>query len=405
VLTLLVLRLVSLPRLLATLVSPTMLGALLVLDLVVLVWRLAAVAQAFFDRRFALPPGRFGLAGLVFLAAFVAVPHLIAVQYDLAAQHAFGRIFAPQGVAGSTGQPQPTIAPLDPSQRINVLLIGIDKTPKRPATLTDTMMVASLDPAGRTASLVSVPRDMVNVPLGNGSTYGPKINSLYQYAQTHPSEFPGGGRRALADALGALLGIRIQYTATIDFVGFMKVIDAVGGVDVTVARGFNDPTYDGYGIGSRGFSITGGPHHLDGPQALAFARSRKAAGESDFTRQDRQQQILVALKDKVARGGSLLFSLPSLLDALGETISTDFPIGELPSVAAVVDEMGKSAITRVVIRAPLVRAGVNRYGDVEIPNLAAIRAMAAGVFSTPGTPPTPWPTPKPTRSPAASAAP
>ena len=75
------------------------------------------------------------------------------------------------------------------------------------------MIVASLDPVGHTVSMVSVPRDLVNVPLGNGDVLGPKLNSLMSYAERHPDEFPKGGVRALQDAVGALLDIDIQYYA------------------------------------------------------------------------------------------------------------------------------------------------------------------------------------------------
>ncbi len=397
------LRLVSIPRLVATLISPQILGVLLILDALLLVWRLTAVAHAFFDRRFALRPGWLGYLGLAVIVVFVAIPHLIGYQYGMAAQTAFARIFAPE--AQLPGQNAgPTASPSD-RERVNILLIGVDSTPTRTTALTDTMMVASLDPVGRTVSLVSVPRDLIGVPLGDGNNFGPKLNSLMSYADTHRKEFPQGGKRALEDAVGALLGIRIQYQATLDFAGFVKMIDAVGGVDVDVKDAFDDPTYDGYGLNRQGWSVTAGPHHFDGLNALAYARSRKATGESDFKRQERQQEILLALRDKVTSGGSLLFNLPNLLDALGAMVHTDFPIGRLPSVAATLDEMGTAGITRTVIRFPLVHGGTNRYGSIQIPDLAAIRVVAAGLFSEPGTPPTPWPTPKPSKAPAASPAP
>ena len=147
--------------------------------------------------------------------------------------------------------------------------------------------------------------------------------------------------RALEDAIGALLGIPIHYYARLDFAGFIKMVDAVGGVDVTVDRGSRTRRYDGYGVGRRGFSITAGEHHLDGAEALAYARSRKGVGESDFTRQARQQQILVALRDQATRGGSLLFELPDLLDAVGETIRSDIPVERLPALAAILEEVGR----------------------------------------------------------------
>jgi LCP family protein required for cell wall assembly len=211
--------------------------------------------------------------------------------------------------------------------------------------------------------------------------------------------------RALENAIGALLEIPIHYYARLDFGGFIKMVDAVGGVDVTVKQGFDDPTYDGYGFDGRGYSIAAGEHHLDGANALAFARSRKALGESDFTRQARQQQILVALRDEATRGGSLLFALPELLDAIGETVSSDVPIDRLPALAAIMEEVGRDDVTNVVIRSPLVHPKKTRYGDSQAPDMARIRAVAAALFSAPGTPPTPWPTPKPTKPPKATPTP
>jgi hypothetical protein len=107
----------------------------------------------------------------------------------------------------------------------------------------------------------------------------------------------------------------------------------------------------------------------------------------------------VALRNQVTRGGSLLFELPGLLDAVGETIHSDVPVDQLPALAAIVDEVGRNDVTSVVIRFPLVHPKSTRYGDSQEPDLPAIRAMAAALFSAPGGTPQPWPTPKPTKPP------
>ena len=180
-----------------------------------------------------------------------------------------------------------------------------------------------------------------------------------------------------------------------EFEGFIHMVDAVGGVDITVARPIDDPGYDGFGAGGRGWSITKGRHHLDGVNALAYARSRKSAGESDFTRAGRQQQIIVALKNAATDGGSVFWELPGLLDAVGDSIRTDLPVERLPQLAVAIDEMGSGGITRAVIRHPLVRSVDTRYGSSLQPDLAAIRAVAAKLFPPPGGSPQPWPTPKP----------
>jgi LCP family protein required for cell wall assembly len=375
-------------RLAATLISPAILTAVLVLNVVVLAWRLASVGHAFFDRNRGVP-SRAGTVALAVLVAFVAIPHLFGLQVGFAARDTFARIFEQGAVAGVTGTPRP-----GDNERTNILVIGIDKTPSRNATLTDTMIVVSLDPVGRTVSMVSIPRDLVGTPLGNGDVYGPKLNSLKSYADAHPDEFPDGGMRALRDAVSALLGIPIHYHASIDFFGFVKIVDKLGGVDVDPARGFSDPEY-GY-RGRYGFSITAGPHHLDGLDALAYVRARRAAGESDFTRAARQQEVMVALRDRALRNGSLLFQLPALFDAVGQAIRTDLPVDRLPLFAVLADEVDDESIVRVVLHPPLVKGARNQYGAVQIPDLLAIWAVADGVFSDPGTPPRPWPTPLPT---------
>jgi LCP family protein required for cell wall assembly len=386
----LLLQLQSPTRLVAWIVAPQVLGALLTLNLILLAWRLLAVGQAFLDTSRQGPTGRLGVVGIVILAILVALPHVVVYGYGTILGETFARVFGGEalGEAGAAGP-----VPGD-GERINVLLVGVDAKRDRTTTLTDTMMVASLDPVGSSVSLLSVPRDLVNTPLGNGDVFGPKLNSLLGYADRHPEAFPDGGMRALEDAIGALLAIPIHYYARLDFSGFITMVDAVGGVDVTVAKGFEDPGYDGFGFDSRGFSITEGRHHLDGATALAYARSRKAAGESDFTRAARQQQILVAMRGQVSEGGSLLFELPALLDAVGHTVRSDVPVDRLPALAAILDEVGRDEMTSVVIRFPLVHPVSTRYGASQEADLPAIRAMAAKLFSPPGTPPAGWTPPK-----------
>jgi polyisoprenyl-teichoic acid--peptidoglycan teichoic acid transferase len=385
----LLLQIQSTARLVAWIVAPQVLGLLLTLNLLLLAWRLLAVGQAFLDTRRQGPTGRLGVIGIVVIAALVAIPHVAVYGYGSILGNTFARIFSGDGFDRDEASVPSRPAPGD-GERINVLLVGVDALADRDATLTDTMMVASLDPVGRSVSLLSVPRDLVNTPLGNGDQFGPKLNSLMGYAARHPEEFPEGGMNALQDAIGALLEIPIHYYARLDFGGFITMVDAVGGVDVIVTRGFEDPGYDGYGFDSRGYSITEGEHHLDGANALAYARSRKATGESDFTRAARQQQILVAMRDQMTGGAGLLFELPGLLEAVGQTMRSDVPVEQLPTLAAILDEVDRDEMVSVVIRHPLVHPVSTRYGASQEADLAAIRQVAAALFPSPGTPPTRW---------------
>jgi LCP family protein required for cell wall assembly len=392
--------------LLARAIVPDTLRTLLLLDVVVLVWRLAAVLHAFVDRRYPPRPGRLGAVGLAVVVILVALPHGLAGLYGANAFTTFEKVFSgTQGepVGGRNDDPGSTAGPTPQTgERVNVLLMGIDSGPSRSQALTDTLMVVSLDPVGRTVTMLSIPRDLIDVPLGNGLTFGPKINSLLGWANRHKADFPQGGTRALEDAIGTLLGIPIHYYAKVDLGGFVDMINAVGGVDIKVAKRLSDPNYGGFGVGP-GWSIDPGLHHLDGANALAYARIRKSLGESDFTRAARQQQVLIALRDQAVKK-DLLVSLPALLQAVGDTVRTDLPAARLPEFAAFAEEIGGDRTTQVVLTSPMVKAGAanNPYGSVVIPVPQRIRQMVAVIFPPPGTAPGPWP---PDASPRPSATP
>ncbi len=369
-----------------------------------MVWRVLAAGQAFLDTKWHGPTGRTGIIGLALIMVLIVLPHGVAYRYGTALGDTFAKVFsgATLGLTSDDGRGAPVI---DENERINVLLIGVDKLPWRTATLTDAMMVVSMDPVGKTVSILSLPRDLIGVPLGNGDNYGPKLNSLMSYADRHPDEFPEGGVSALEHAVSALLDVPIDYYARLDFYGFVDIVNAVGGVDIKVAESFSDPLYTSFGHPKPGWSIKAGTHHLDGINALAYARARKALGESDFTRAARQQQVLLALRDQVTKDGSLLWKLPDLLELAGNLVTTDVPVSRLPTLAAIADEIGDDAITRSVVRHPLVKSKSTQYGSSLIPNLKAIRAVAHDLFPAPGVTPIPWPTPEPTKTPKPSSTP
>ena len=387
-------------RLLASMVSPSVMSLLLALNLVVLAWRLVSVLHAFFDRRYAARSGRAGAAGLALLLLLVIVPHGLANALGSSTRAAFSAVFTGANGSGPGADVAAILGGLGSRDRRNLLVVGLDDAPGRSESLTDSLMVVSVDPVGRTVSLVSVPRDIVRVPLGNGSVYGPKLNSLLSYAGTHPEQFPQGGMRALEDAVGALLGIRIDNYAQLDLVGFARLVDAVGGIDVNVRKGFVDPRYDGLGInpkGIHGWSVTAGPHHFNGYQALAYARSRYASGESDFTRAARQQELLVAVRARVLSDGSLLVRLPQLVTAFGGAVRTDLPTDRLPDLAAVADELRSGSVYRLVLGPPYVSPATDPVlGSVLLANLPLIRAAVASIAppagETPAAPSLPQPT-------------
>jgi LCP family protein required for cell wall assembly len=240
--------------------------------------------------------------------------------------------------------------------------------------------------------MVSIPRDLAGVPLGTGDVFGPKLNSLMSWADRHPKDYPGGGVVALEKAVGALFGIPIHYYAKVDLGGFAAMVDAVGGVDIDVKKALDDPKYPGLD-GKRGWSVQPGPHHFNGADALASARIRKSVGESDLPRAARQQEVLVALRNR-AVGAGILFSLPSLLDAVGSTVRTDLPQDRLPQLAALAEQIGSASTMKLVLGSPEIRGASSPYGSIFLPVPSRIRALAKVVFGPPGVDPT-WPVPAP----------
>lgn len=390
----------------ARLFDPAVLGALFLVQLAILAWRLLAIGAL----RVVTPLRLRGAtaAALAVGLLIVAVPQLYVATLTLDARDAAAEVYRPADdggawvpnatappvasddpdfAAGPTPTPLPSITPSPTPTpavpRINVLLIGIDSGVGRNTALTDTMIVASLDPVGRTVSLVSIPRDMVDVPLPDGRTFRGKINSLVSFVRWHPDKFPGAkdGQSVLAAALGDLLGLEIDGWAQVDLGGFVYLVDSVGGVTINVTDGFCDPRYKEYGI--NGFGIGTGRYHMNGDQALAYARVRKAAGESDFTRAARQQEVIAALRDRMVKG-AFLDDPVKFLASIGRTIRTNIKPGFIADNLDLAAGIPRTDVFRIVIQHPLVRGTSDVRGSIQVPDLKAIRAMAAALFTPAG---------------------
>jgi LCP family protein required for cell wall assembly len=368
-------------RTLATLIDPTVLLVLLILQGLVLVWRALAVLAAINDPRMPSYKPR-DLLPVTLLLLFVLVPQLLLGYTTALVRGASQEIFE-TSIRGQDRQP--ITAPPDwQRERINVLLLGIDANSRRTQALTDTIIVASADPTGKSVSMLSIPRDLVDVPLPNGDIYRPKINSLVSYVDRNPDEFgwaQGDGVRALAGAVGTLLDVPIHYYARINLDGFVRMVDTLDGIDVRVTKALEDPTYGSYGL--RGFRVRPGPRHFDGPHALAYARIRRASGESDFTRAVRQQQVLVAIRDRIVTGG-FLGNIGGFVGAVGQTLETDMPPDRLPFLVGLMEEIDGDRVFRAVLVPPLVRDTSDERGSILVPDLVLIRQLGDRLFTPPG---------------------
>jgi LCP family protein required for cell wall assembly len=363
------------------------------------------------------------LAGLLAVIIVMASNHAVVAYYGSIGQDVIACIFDPTGentcsepdasespgtagadesasptIPGGTVPPGATSAPTSSPRpwtggRLNVLLIGADQRPREGTFNTDTLIVASIDPKTKQVALFSLPRDTVNVPLPPGKAqafYGTvpcKINSLWTTATGRPDLFPGNNRQrgfqALKDTIGYLYGLDVNYYVEVNFEGFKQIVDAVGGVTVNVQFPVLDDAFPGdAGKGNLRVYIPAGIQHMTGAQALVYARSRH--GSIDFDRSQRQQRVLVSLKDQT-NVNALLARLPDLVQALKAAIHTDVPVDQLPSLLRLSDGIDTANIRSYVFSPPLYgREVVNRCGDSIEPYVGRIRQAVRDAFS--GTP-------------------
>lgn len=376
-------------RLLAELFDVRFLIGLIVLDLVLLAWRMIAVVQAHSHRERPSPRSWATWVTTLLLTVVLAM-HALPAYYVAKAIDTLDAV-ALGGSRGSnlgdifpivSGHPEPSDQPdVTGGERVNILLVGVDSLPGRTTQLTDTMLVVSLDPNGTRSVMISVPRDLYGTPLPDGSVFNQKLNTLMVRAAADPKKYPLGGVGTLKAAIGELLGVRIHYFAAINLLGFKQTVDSIGGVDITVLRAVNDPTYYDEFDRPVGFFIKPGTYHMDGHTALAFVRSRKGAGDSDFTRADRQQQLLEAVRAKLT-AGNLLLALPGLLDAVKNTIATDVPSDRIGELAQAIQEADMSQLERIVLQPPqyMTVDPFSSAGYILIPDLEAIRAIGAALL-------------------------
>lgn len=248
-----------------------------------------------------------------------------------------------QTVVSSAVAPEHAELKGEASGRINILLLGLGGENHPGKNLTDTIMIASIDTKSKKVAFFSLPRDLyVNIAKTDYST---KINQIYQYGLTKNE-----GVDPLKETVEEITGLEIQYFLIVDFAGFEKVIDDIGGVNIMVERDIYDPRYPGPNYSYEIFEISKGLHNLDGATALKYARMRHDDPEGDFGRAKRQQQIIQAVKNRVFSVQTLLnpVALNSLLNTLGNHVKTNVTLPEIESFIALSREIDIQNINTVV---------------------------------------------------------
>jgi len=263
-------------------------------------------------------------------------------------------------------------------ERVNILLLGIDKRAQEQGpSRTDTMIVLTIDPQNKTAGMLSIPRDLW-VPIPGYSEN--RINTAHFLGER--DQYPGGGPALAKKTVQYTLGIPIHYYARINFEGFEKLVDAIGGITIDVKEAIHDDKYPDSNYGYMTIDIPAGVQDMDGKTALQYARARH--GGSDFLRARRQQQVLKAIRDKVFSLNIPLTKIPEMLRIVGNSVQTDLSLNEMYALAKLGREIAAEDIKSAVIDESMTTAQVTPDGaSVLIPTHVRIREVVNELFGSP----------------------
>ena len=260
--------------------------------------------------------------------------------------------------------------------RVNVLLLGKDDD----ADLTDTIIIASIDPIHDEAALLSIPRDLYVRVEGLGEM---KINEVFPNArnaalaqQTTERQAEVRAYRTLQEEIKKVTGIPMHYYATIDFDGFRRAIDTVGGVTLDVEQ----PVYERMHLQGRQYilDVSEGRETFDGTRALAYVRSRKTSSRGDFDRSERQREILIALRDEILSSSTLTnpSRMNTLFNDFADNVNTSFSFEELLRL----QEIGRKIDTNNIDSLELVGDAPHDYIVSNMLNGLSIQQPRAGMF-------------------------
>jgi len=281
-------------------------------------------------------------------------------------------------------QINPEIAPepWDGVSRVTVLLMGLDyrdwKAGDTPRT--DSMMLMSLDPLSKTASILSIPRDMwVSIP---GFEYA-RINMAYYLGELY--DLPGGGPALAIETVEQFLGVPIQYYAQIDFSAFERFIDEIEGVTV---RPETDVKIDPIGDGYKQILEAGKVYTLPGDLALGYARARYTEG-GDFDRAKRQQEVIMSILDRILSYEmlpKLIAKAPTLYQEVSSGIRTNLTLDQVIRLATSAVSIDRESINNYIIDATTVEMAKTPDGsqDILIPIPDKIRLIRDAAFTTGG---------------------
>lgn len=260
--------------------------------------------------------------------------------------------------------------------RVNFLLLGRGGEGHEGADLTDTILVASIDPVNKKAALVSLPRDFW-VTNSHGSS---KINAVFANAKQRAlvqskdkKAADKAGVEAVEKEVNDILGINIHYYGIVDFQAFKQAVDTVGGVDINIteATAVTERLWDPTTRKNYYLNVTPGMQHFDGQKALFFTRSRHTSPRGDFDRAERQRVFIQALTQKIASAKTYTnpVKVSQLMDAFGDHVATDLSLDDAMRLLNIGKSIGGNfeSIDLADPKKPLVQTGMISGQSVVLP--------------------------------------
>lgn len=271
--------------------------------------------------------------------------------------------------------------------RINILLMGRGGGTHDAPDLTDTIMIASVDPVNKTTTLISIPRDLWVKVDGKGSM---KLNAVWETGEfnylrkvapgsTDPKAIAAGFE--LADkTISEVTGLQIHYNVLVNFKAFQQAVDTVGGVTIDVPEDLYDPTM-AWENANNPYLARAGVQNFDGKHALIYVRSRETT--SDFARAERQRSMILAIKEKIGTLGTLSnpIKIAGLMNSFGDNVQTDISLNDASRLYTITKDINPTAIKSLGLsKAPnkfittgnmngqsivLPLAGLNNYTDIQ----------------------------------------
>ena len=253
------------------------------------------------------------------------------------------------------------------TEPMTILVMGIDRreaeNDEDGPWRTDSMILLTIDPESNAIAMLSFPRDMlITLPDYGWGERQDRINTAFYYGDYY--DYPGGGPASAMQAIKRNFGIEVDRYLVMDFDGFRKVIDYIGGVDIYVPELLVDTQYPTEDYGYQTVRFERGWQHMDGETALQYARTRKST--SDFARAERHQEVVLALRNQVLSRNIIASLTPSNLGRLAVTlnrsIQTDITVNEVLSLAQVARNIEDGNIRRALIDNTMVRTYYTEAG-------------------------------------------